>query len=207
MHYALLAELCGADVLVLGPDVASPTTGHGLPAEIAEYRAQALRATAARARACFSGALAYCASWPAEVLEFGAWDAFDLVGVAWFPAAPKGAEDALVQFWRAELGRVEAAVARAGKPWMLLETGVRSTSGASLDARFGRGPADGAAQARALRALARVLTELGNEGRAPDGLFWWHWDAAADAPGAGPRGYSPQGKPGLGLFEGLGAGR
>ncbi len=205
-HYALLAELCGVDLLSLGSELA-PQAPESASDELHDYRQQALSQLIRGLRARFDGALTYAARWPGDARLFEHWDELDYVGFSWFPRAPR--QDlpprsllALRSDWRVQLGNMAELAASAGKPWLVLEFGVRATDGGTRHASLGFGSTNPAQQARAVQALGGALTNLAKTGTPPTGLFWWHWNASPNSPGAGPRGYSLQNQPSrTGIFR------
>lgn len=165
-HYAKLAEEVGAALYVVGLEYLSATEANpGAWADIAQA-----------CRAVYSGQLSYAANWWREAEAFSDWAAFDAVGVnAWHPisAAADPSEAELVAGWEEVMGGLAAIAARAGKPLLLTEVGLRAVQGAAARPwdQGVDGAADAALQARAYRAILRVAEAQPTV----QGLYFWKW--------------------------------
>ncbi|MEM7308219.1 MAG: hypothetical protein AAF682_16180 [Planctomycetota bacterium] len=219
MHYALLAELLGADTLCLGnerdgaartlpPGDAFDGTDRELAAEQERRRLlqDAWLALIERMRGAFSGLLTYAAAPSREIEEVGFWPQLDLVGVDFFPKLPHPAGASSERNARAAL-RTQLArcvdVARvAERPLLLVQTGFPSHARAAQRATVPQGPVDVDAQLRLLTLLDEALDEL-RETAALAGLYLWSWNPDPRAGGAQHSGYTPQGKPAEAALPGL----
>jgi hypothetical protein len=210
-HCALLAELCGVDILALGegmPEAARTVwtldeDENEVQAVARERKTAGWAAAVAAARASFDGALTFAAAEPRKVVWSGFMDELDAVGLRFLrnleqrdePGPPS--DDAARRRLAHDLG--ECAAAAGGKPWIVLPAGFRSTRRAWRGPHAGDGGAtSGAEQARLLRALAGALREV-----PPDGLLLWRWSSDPHAGGAGDRDYVLQNKPALDVLPGL----
>lgn len=180
-HYAELARQGGAELLVVGSELASMSGDE-----------EAWRATIATARERFDGRLAYAANWVQEAERIRFWDALDVVGVdAYMPLTPDDPDpsvEELVRAWRPWVRRLERLAARTGKPVRLTELGYASRLGtAQAPAVEGDGPVDEGAQARAYEAAFQAVGRR----EAIAGADVWDWSADGYVE---PGNYSPQGK-------------
>lgn len=194
-HYAAMAAETGAEMLVVGTELASLSgSGH----------AGAWTTLLARVRARYSGLLTYAANAVEPGDEFTSvsfWPQLDLLGLDVYTpltdeANPTRAE--LAAGWRRNrYGHDMVATfsnwQRAhGKPVIFTEIGYRSGDGANR-APWDWGTAlapDPAEQADCYAAMHEVWSR---EGAWMKGAFFWAWDVRA--PGPGDTGFNPRGKP------------
>nr|WP_291380302.1 1,4-beta-xylanase [Demequina sp.] len=108
VHYAALAEAEGAEVFCVGCEMVQ-----------ADRRADEWRALVAAVREVYSGAVTYnCDKYQESNVMW--WDAVDVISSSgYYP----------IDDWEAQLDRIEAVVAREGKPFLFLEVGAMSTEG------------------------------------------------------------------------------
>ena len=181
VHYAELARQGGADLLVVGSELASMS-----PDE------PAWRTTIAAARERFGGPLTYAANWVQEAERVRFWDALDVVGIdAYMPLTPDQANPTTAQLtaaWQPWVARMERLHERTGKPIRLTEVGYTSRLGTAQEpAVEGDGAVDEGAQARAYEAAFQAV---GHRDWIA-GADVWDWSAdGREEPGD----YSPQGK-------------
>jgi len=186
LHYADLAERCGAEALAVGTELGG-TTRHG----------REWRSIIAEVRRHYHGPLVYCANWAEDLEGVQFWDALDWIGVqAYYPLSPRREPTTteLVQGWREPLGDLEIAARVWGKPVVMTEVGYHSLDTAAsrpwewnLDGKLSLDT-----QARCYEALFLALEDH------PDvrGVFIWKWHPDyARAGGAEDTEYSPQRKP------------
>ena len=204
VHYALLAELCGVDVLCVGAGLrlASRTK---LNAEDTDYvvnmkttRRELWAELVASVRAVFSGALTYAAYDRSEAKRIAHWDSFDSIGLLGF--SPLSFEPGEVVTDRNMRSKVHTMLARARKladewklPVAFVEVGFPARSDSWLRPDVPTGVADEEAQRRFYDALARAL-EREATAKTQVGLYLWNWSterAGLDRSGGG---YTPQGK-------------
>ena len=119
LHYARVAEAAGAEILVIGTELATA----------ARARPAFWRRLAGEVRAVYGGQLTYAANWYREYDEVAFWDALDFVGIqAYFPLsdAPDPTLADLVDGWRAHCDAIDALRRRVGLPVLFTEIGYRS---------------------------------------------------------------------------------
>jgi hypothetical protein len=206
-HYALLGELCGAEILSLGSELgnaAVTSRERGDPRwDESHYGWKRARWEAAirTVRGAFGGGLTYAARWNERLDSFAFWSELDFIGLELFaPLAPErpGGEppqfDAIAtRLWSA-LTLAEADAAALGKPLLVLEIGFPSAH--ESWSRPGRpaGAADDLAQGLFFSALAtQVQAQLSGRGDLA-GLYVWCWSADEDGGASWERGYTLQGK-------------
>ncbi|TAJ07483.1 MAG: hypothetical protein EPO68_16375 [Planctomycetota bacterium] len=200
-HYALLAELLGADGLFLGFELAQstrePVGTRDLENALAvrELRHARWRELARAVRRSTSAALAYGARYDGETAEFPVWDELDAVGELLFePLAttrgvdPDTTRDELVVGLSTQLAELAAHARKVGKPaFALAGCPARERGWERRGARVG--PVAQDAQRLWYDALARALAQLGPSDR-PSGVFLW-----ALEPGSEPGRFDPLGTP------------
>lgn len=206
-HYALLAELCGADVLCVGAELEAATRFQpeewrvNVDRELLEGKRAAFEGSLALARELFGGALTYAesSSTGPSIAAFESWDRLDFVSAALFqPVSWLGARPRDVGAGTERL--VKSVVAAAGgRPLVLLPVGY--PSGERAQARPGEAArlgerADPERQRLLLRELARAVAPERAAGRLA-GLFLWSWSTDPAAGGRADVGFTPQGKPAL----------
>ena len=186
--WAALAASAGAATLVVGTELAGTI----------EHEAH-WREVVAAARARFDGRIVYAASWDeAERAPF--WDAVDAIGVNfYFPVASRldpGRLEILAG-WQPWLDRLESLHRRTGRDVVLTEVGYRSVDGAGMDPALWNTspPIDVSEQADLYWAALAAVAD------APfvRGLWWWNYEVGA-AGGPEDAGYTPRGKPALGVL-------
>ncbi len=187
MHYARLAEETGADVLVVGTELAGP----------AKARPTFWRGLIAEVREAYAGRLTYAANWYAEYEEIAFWDALDYVGVqAYFPISEEDAPtlEALRAGWAKHRSALRRMHERTGRPILFTEIGYRSVGYAAREpwrwpSREETAAPDPALQARLYQAFFEAMWD------APflAGAVVWKWHPARS--GDRPLGFTPQNKP------------
>lgn len=187
LHYARLAEETGADLLVIGTELAGavqarPAFWHSLIREVREV---------------YGGALTYAANWYEEYERVSFWEELDYVGVqAYFPLSTDKDPSlaALHDGWEPHLKALRRVHERTGRPILFTEIGYRSVEGAAeapwqWPSDEEQAPPDSAAQARLYRAFFNTAW--------PQpwlaGSILWKWHGAGE--GNHSHGFSPQGKP------------
>lgn len=202
-HAALLAELCGADHLVLSagsPEALRSTIEDGLgdmALETREERAVRWRALAARASRIFEGELLLYSS---RVDQVAVLEAFDGLLVELLPAGAPDLPEGTRRLEKALVNRIERAV--SAHPRTYLDLGFRAREGALSSAS---GPGHGVSvdlQLELMEALGRALgQEKGSEegpARRPAGVWLRGFGAL---PGEeDPRGYGLDGRPAAGAL-------
>lgn len=216
VHYALLAELTGCDLLSLGSGLGEATRTLWTEDAPENERARAYREVksdgwarlARRARQVFPGALTYAAAGFQEARWIGFWDRLDFVGLDLLPylGDPAGnapGEDRMMRNRIANvLERAHELADGAGRPLMVTEIGFRSTDLAWQGEHGGGGATNQELQRRLLRALHVVCSGV-DESRGPLTLFLWKWSTDPESEAARDRGYTLRGKeaePDVGRF-------
>lgn len=184
VHYAKVAERCGAVLYCVGLEYLAVTKAHpGLWGRVADA-----------CREHFSGQLTYAANWWEEAEAFADWKAFDLIGVnAYYPLS--GAKDPgvsqLIDGWRPHVDALCDLSTTHDRPVLLCEAGLRAIQGAAEKPweHGDGGTPDGELQGRAYLALLRAFADQ------PwwKGVYWWKWFTDHDARESDP--YSPMGQP------------
>lgn len=208
VHWALFAELCGAQVLSLGSDVRFATFTRRREDnrevwDLLSWKLEGWRAVLADARAAYSGALTYTANWVNQPAEIEFWSELDLVAGSLFdpledPLAPglEPDDEAQVGMLRTNLAELIEVGRTHGLPVLVAEVGFPATSEAWRAPAEARGAEDEAAQARLLRRWARALSAVRGAGKDVAGFLVWCWDVPGSAQGSRARLFSPRGRAG-----------
>ena len=187
LHYATLAQEVGADVLVVGTELA----------RAARERPAFWRALIADVRARYDGKLTYAGNWHDEYADVPFWDALDYIGVqAYFPLTnspgPPAVREA-VAGWDRHAEALHDLAMEMDRPVLFTEIGYRSVSYAgqrpwAWPQRDEPVPPDEAAQAALYQAFFERFAEV------PwfAGAVFWKWHPAAE--GDRPLAFTPQGK-------------
>ena len=183
VRIAGIAEDEKAEALAVGTELAMTTA-----------RAEWLDLIAA-ARARYSGTLLYVAHNADEAETVPFWSKLDAIGVSLYP--PLGADDdrsGRRNAMRAAADRLDALAARAGKPVVVGEIGLRSAQGAAAkpweSAEERASAADPSLQAAVLADWLAVLDRPTIRG-----VMIWRWFTDPDAGGPADTDFTVQGKP------------
>jgi hypothetical protein len=202
-HYALLAELLGADVFSFGANLreVSRTDPQGTvrDPELFERRRAGWKDLIERLRRTYSGGLTYTARFPAEGHESSFLELLDFVGVALYPRfAPPGGEpddDDLRRALRFELQQAIDLAVRWNKPLLLVQLGFPARAESWAMPAVPRGALDLGAQRRFAAALAEVLGGRLENSATLRGFYLWNWPLDRRYAGPGDGGFSLRGKP------------
>jgi hypothetical protein len=154
VNAARLAEEEGAELFCIGCELVR-----------SDDRADDWRAVVARARTAFRGPITYnCDKYQEDRLTW--WDAVDVISSSGY--YPSGE-------WEAQLDRIEAVVAREGKPFLFAEAGCPSRDGSPTRPNDWalRGDASEAAQAGYYREMFAAINTRPWVG----GMLLWDWPA------------------------------
>lgn len=200
VHYGLLAELCGVDVLCLGTHLSTPSANGGLPEGVKQFYDQGWSRAIDGARRAFGGSLTYAANWPGEARHLRFWGELDLIGISLFPrfselGAEAKSDGGVRKRFNSVLKGIDELAQEHGRPAMILEWGVRSTEQALNESALGTGPLSLEEQVRAFDAMAQALEADRAAGGKLAGLFLWKWTEEARGGGMRDRGFTPQNKP------------
>jgi hypothetical protein len=189
LHYARLAELEHAGLLVIGTELG------GLTGREAEWRA-----LIREVRRVWSGPLTYAANWGQEVERIAFWNDLDYIGVNfYYPLVSKAGETPREGSPRLrELDKtLERLSKRHGKPVLFTEVGYAASAAAALEPwKELNADLDPKMQARCYEVVFRSFY------RRPwlAGLSWWKWPSHGRG-SAGDPSFSPLGKPALAILE------
>ena len=209
IHYALLAELCDADLLCLGNGLVQATDSMRddlaegwIPPDYLLRNTARWRELIARVRRAWTGALTY-AAWDlgeAQQLEF--WDDLDYVAIDLYRSlriAPDGEEPpddaACADRYRAFLRELRGFAASQRRPWMVAEFGLPPTSLATRDPAVGLGSYDVQESARLQRAFGAALATVRREQQPPAGVYVWCWTSDPEHGHGVDRSFTLQNRP------------
>jgi hypothetical protein len=186
LHYADLAERCGAEALAVGTELGG-TTKHE----------REWRSIIGDVRRRYHGSLVYCANWAEDLHHTEFWDALDWIGVqAYYPLSDRRAPETqeLAAAWQKPLSDLQMISKIWGKPVVLTEVGYHSLDTAASKPWEWDLPGDLSleTQARCYEALFRALPDH------PEvrGVFIWKWHPDySRAGGLEDTEYTPERKP------------
>jgi hypothetical protein len=189
LHYARLAEMERADLLVVGTELGGLT----LPAE-ADWRA-----LIREVRKVYSGPLTYAANWGREFETLGFWDELDFLGVNfYYPLAAPGEQPHAGSPRLKELERMLEGMSRKHRrPVLFTEVGYAASAAAAVEPwNEENAPHDPEMQARCYEVVFQSFYRK----RWLAGLHWWKWPSHGRGSAEDPT-FSPLGKPALGVLE------
>jgi hypothetical protein len=188
LHYARMAELERADLLVVGTELG------GLTVHQADWRA-----LIREVRSVYSGPLTYAANWGQEFEALAFWDELDFLGVNfYYPLAAPGEQPRAGSPRLKELERMLEEMSRKHrKPVLFTEVGYAASAAAAVEPwKEENAPLDPAMQARCYEVIFQSF--YGKRWLA--GLHWWKWPSHGEGSMDDPT-FSPLGKPALGVLE------
>lgn len=186
LHYALMAEIHGVDILCLGVEFEKATLSHE-----AEWRK-----ITAKIRGIYTGKLTYAANWGEEFEKVGFWDLFDYIGLnCYYPltSSDDPTDEELQAGCAAFAKKVEKVLKRFPKPLLITELGYRSVTAPWQHPHEEAGDRafNAEDQARAYEATFQALEDK----EWCKGLFWWKWSTFLDDMEPGDRRFIPYKKP------------
>jgi hypothetical protein len=208
MHYALVAELCNADVLCLGTELGAATrtqfddsNGYVTPDYMRHNGARWQRVIAA-SRTAFRGALTYAGANLGEIKQIDFWPELDFVGLDVFrslavePHAPVRPDDAqATALMRGTLQQGAEFARSLGKPLLITELGFPPTSEAWRAPDRAAGSIDLEEQRRLYECTAEALRRAQKSGAALAGICVWSWSTDPEAGGTPDRSFTSQHRP------------
>ena len=165
LHFARLAELHAADLLVIGTELGGLTH---------REQEEAWRGLIADIRRVYAGPLTYAAHWDTEFEALPFWDALDYLGLnMYFPLVkdgeqPRAESDRVAQF----VAKVEGLSRKYNKQVLLTEVGFSSTTEAALKPWEENG---GALDTELQRRCYEVIFQAFYRRPWVAGLYWWKW--------------------------------
>jgi hypothetical protein len=185
-HYALMAELYGADILCVGVEFSKATL----------QRPDDWRQMVERLRGIYHGKITYAANWGEEFEQCKFWDALDYVSInCYYPLSKKDkpTQKELDAGFREVVAKVEKVAMASQKPVLFTEIGFRSCAApwvnphAEADGRA----VDPAAQAACYQAMISGLA--GKDWC--KGIYLWKWPAYMEDGRHDRSGFTPLSKP------------
>ncbi|HET6373031.1 MAG TPA: hypothetical protein VFG76_06975 [Candidatus Polarisedimenticolia bacterium] len=183
-HYALLAAVGDADLLVVGVEMQEATR-----AKPDRWR-DLIRMT----RKLYDGPLTYAANWGDEFERVLFWGDLDYVGLdCYYPLSPDAAatDEQILRGARSVVERIESVGRKAGRPVLITEIGFPALASpwmAPHDEETGRAEEE-AGQARSYAAVLEALWSA----RGLAGLYWWKWPTTPPGGRTDPL-FSPRGR-------------
>lgn len=188
LHYARLAEMERADLLVIGTELGGVTG-----------RQKEWRALIREVRKVYTGPLTYAANWGREFETLAFWDELDLLGVNfYYPLAAPGEQPRAGSPRLRELERMLEEISRRHrKPVLFTEVGFAASAAAAAEPwKEENAPQHPEMQARCYEVIFQSFY------RKPwlAGLHWWKWPSHGRGSADDPT-FSPLGKPALAVLE------
>lgn len=165
-HYAMLAEIHGADMLCVGVEFQHASLN----------KPEKWRQIIQKLRGLYSGKLCYAANWGAEFEQLSFWNELDYIGLnCYYPLSDKESpsREELMAAFEAVLSKAEQVSRRNNKPLLFTEIGFRSIQAPwkAPHAEAGAAPYDPQAQALCYEVVFDCLKNKGWQ----KGIFWWQW--------------------------------
>ena len=185
IHYAIIAELMGADLFCIGTEMVETTVQHP----------QRWRKIISKIRQVYTGPIVYAANWGKEFEEITFWDAVDYIGLDnYYPVRKSVKDDVSViqEGFALQKEKLKAIAHRWRKPILFTEIGYMANEGAGMgsqETQFSK--YDEMAQAHCYRA---ALETYWNEPWFA-GMYWWKWFSNPDDRGQTADDHSPHGRP------------
>ena len=194
IHVGLLAELAGADGLVLGGGMTATTNGvvgeQAGPVEQVEWKKEGWEKVLRAARGAFAGTLTWAADSVSDAQVLSFWKDLDAVGCDLEPTIDRG----IVSFdpkpgvvaqahIQAAIETYERIAASIGKPLILTRAGFRAGTPRPSHPALARPGADPGMQALELEVLGNELRRARPRGTLR-GVVLWRWSADPDDEGA-----------------------
>ncbi len=186
-HYALLAEIEGADAFCVGVEFTQATL----------KKPGQWRALIEKIRGLYKGSIVYAANWGEEFEQLQFWDALDWIGLnCYYPLSQQDAPSTqtLAGSFRDKLEKARAISRRYQRPLLITEIGFTSTTAPWITPyKDGEGAAySGAAQLKCYEMATQVLSQAGDWCR---GVLWWKYPSYPTLGGQGHTGFTPNNKP------------
>jgi hypothetical protein len=216
VHLATIAQQTGTEVLAIGNEMSSLTGTQYLP-----YWTDIINSV----RAVYTGELTYAAATD-EASKVSFWSQLDTIGVNTYPPLTASGTPTVADlvnawnqvptnsYWAAAFDHespvdfLHSLAEEYGKPVLMTEAGYRSMNyGSTITGSWTTtGPMDLQEQADAYAAFLQVWSSRDGSGSWLQGVEFWQWDLNNQF---SPTGFSPMGKPALGLiteyFNGVGS--
>lgn len=185
VHFALLAELAGADGISLGGGMTASTSGssggwRALPEEI-RWRQEGWRKVVREARAAFSGSLTWAADSLVDARELSFWDDLDLIACdleAEFDVPGTSYHTSPVMQMQVEIDSGVAALEELARahalPLLLTQAGFRSGTPEPAAERGGRIVGSDGLQTMQMSVLGQSI-EKARERAILRGVVLWRW--------------------------------
>ncbi len=192
LHYALLSELLGVEILSLGANLreASRTDPRGPVREpkLFEQRRAGWKGLIGRLRSAFRGGLTYAAYFPVEGHESGFIEELDFLGVSLYPHLAQDqrvpSDDDLRRGLRYQLQQALDLAVRWNKPLLIVQLGFPARAESWTNPSLPRGAHERGPQLRFYGALADVLAGKLENAATLRGVFLWNWPLSAPPAGA-----------------------
>lgn len=207
-HYALLAELCNADLFSVGSELARATrsaaSANPYTPDYLLRASERWRTLIASSRKAFRGALTYSALGLPEAQAIDFWGELDYVGVGAYlslgdgtPSVLRPDDDIAATKLHALFRAIRELAESHGRPALISDIGFAPTSEAWLAPDYARGALDLEEQRRLLAATAEALRRHARSGEPLAGLYLSCWSTDPTAGRDLDRSFTPQNRPAL----------
>ncbi len=214
VHYGLLGELAGVEILSLGGQIAGasvtiPSDKNQWEHDELPWRREQWSKTIATARRSFTGALTFAAQSSYEVRGIEFWRELDFVGVELYPETVRdgqGEQYSRERVVNSLVGLIDdycEIASRESKPLLLLEVGYSSTKSAWKFADLPSGDIDGDMQAHLLEAFGDALSRSVHRDSPLAGFYLWFWSSDPQWGGEEDDGFAVQNKPAEKVLDSL----
>ncbi len=186
LHYAILAELYGIDLLCLGTEMVKTTAA----------REQDWRSLIRSVRKIYHGKLTYAANWGEEFENFQLWGELDFIGLnCYYPLSPKDnpSDRELERAFEGILKKIKKISEANGKPVIFSEIGFASVEAPWKQPHEDWGDLKHNAEHQK-RCYEIVFKCLENQAWC-QGILWWKFPSDMESKRRRNTNFSPYGKP------------
>lgn len=185
LHYAIIAELTGADLLCIGTELVETTV----------QKPDLWKKLIARVRGVYHGPIVYAANWGKEFEQVTFWQELDYIGLDnYYPVRgyTKEHPDSIKENFQLQKEKIEKIAHQYQKPVLFTEIGFVATEGAGMGAR----ESDYSSYNEEIQAVCYRLT-LETYWGEPwfCGMYWWKWFSDPEDRGRRADTHSPSGRP------------
>jgi hypothetical protein len=185
LHYAMLAEMYGADIFCVGVEFQAATTTHE----------SAWREIFSKVRKIYTGKITYAANWGYEFETVSFWDELDYMAInCYYPLSEEQnlTDEELLSAFEKNLEHIEAFEKKFNKPLLFTEIGFKSIDYPWIEPHADNDEqnVNQLSQKRCYEAMFKAMEDE------PwiQGIYLWQWPSYMNYIEENPKGFTPCGK-------------
>ena len=186
VHYAIIAELTGADLFCIGTELVQATLSNPVR----------WRNLIEKVRKVYGGPLTYAANWGREFEGIEFWDALDYIGLDNYYPVRQSEKDGMPEMklgFARQKEEVQTRAFRYCRPILFTEIGYMANNKAGMGMKeFEADPSDYDEEAQ--QAAYRLALETYWEEPWFAGMYWWKWFSEPNDSGRSADEHSPHGR-------------